>query len=156
MSVARGVGLIAASVFVAILLMEVGLRIMGYSRPVFYRYDEVLGANLRPGVAGYYKKEDLIYIRLNDDGMRGPDRPYVKPASTVRVAVMGDSFTEGFQVGYEDLFTTVLERALAKCPAGDAEVFERPKHHCELEPRAATRQRGSRRMENRVAIRQSR
>tara|TARA_Y100001934_G_C12363749_1_gene782236 strand:- start:1579 stop:2751 length:1173 start_codon:yes stop_codon:yes gene_type:complete len=106
-------------------MVEIGLRLLDYSRPVFYRYDEILGADLRPNVAGYFKKEDLIYVRLNEDSMRGPLRHRKKPPSTRRVAVLGDSFTEGFQVNFENLFTTVLERELARCaPKGlSAEVL---------------------------------
>lgn len=98
-----------------LLMAEGALRVAGYSRPVFYRYDPVLGADLRPGIEGEYKKEDVVFVSLNEDGIRGPLRTRTKPPLTVRIAVLGDSFTEGFQVPYDKLFTTVLEKRLAAC-----------------------------------------
>ena len=38
-----------------------------------------------------------------------------KPADTLRVAVVGDSFTEAPQVAYEQTFCAVAERALGGC-----------------------------------------
>jgi len=121
-NVIQGLAAVVGSLLVALLLVEIGLRLIGYSRPVFYRYDETLGADLRSDVAGYYKKEDLIYISLNEDGLRGLRRSHTKPDSTLRIAVLGDSFTEGFQVTYDNLFTTILQQELAKCVSDDLRV----------------------------------
>jgi hypothetical protein len=41
-----------------------------------------------------------------------------KPPGVVRVAVVGDSFTEAMHVPYEQTFCAVMERDLARCLPG--------------------------------------
>lgn len=94
-------------------LVEIGLRLFDYSRPPFYRYDAETGTSHRPGTGGWYEREDLIKIRINSNGLRGPEIPVAKPSGVFRIAILGDSFAEGFQVTYEARFSKVMEDALA-------------------------------------------
>lgn len=98
-------------------LVEIGLRLIGYSYPEFYASDARRGYSLRPGMEGWYRKEGAAYVRINSDGLRDREHPQPKPANTLRVAVLGDSFIEALQVPFEDSFCAVLDRELKSCPA---------------------------------------
>jgi hypothetical protein len=108
---------VAASVVFALLIFEVFLRAVGYTYPVFYQPDESRGYALRPGAEGFYRREGRAYVRVNSDGLRDREHAKQKPANTLRVAVVGDSYAEAFQVEQEKAFWSVLERKLAGCPA---------------------------------------
>jgi hypothetical protein len=108
---------VAASVVFALLVFEVFLRAVGYTYPVFYQPDEARGYALRPGAEGWYRREGRAYVRINSDGLRDREHEKPKPANTLRLAVVGDSYAEAFQVEQEKAFWSVLERRLADCPA---------------------------------------
>jgi hypothetical protein len=111
------VTVVAASVVFALLIFEVFLRVVGYTYPVFYQPDEVRGYSLWPGAEGRYRREGAAYIRINSDGLRDREHAKMKPANTLRIAVVGDSYAEAFQVEREKAFWSVLERGLRDCPA---------------------------------------
>jgi lysophospholipase L1-like esterase len=118
--------LMFGSILLGLAIVEVGLRIVGYSYPQFYVPDEHRGYALRPGMEGWYRKEGEAYVRINSDGLRDREHAKAKPANALRIAVLGDSYTEAFQVAFEDSFCAVLERKLRECPglAGrDVEVI---------------------------------
>ncbi|CAM9806719.1 unnamed protein product [Phaeothamnion confervicola] len=114
---------IAVSCIAGILLVEIALRLVDYSRPPFYRYDSETGTSHRPNVEGWYEREDLIKIRINSHGLRGPEVPIAKPPGVFRIAVLGDSFAEGFQVTFDSRFSKVMEDAFGagRC-GGDKRV----------------------------------
>ena len=100
-----------------LLLAEVALRAAGYSFPEFYATDERRGFALRPGAAGWYRKEGAAYVRVNSDGLRDREHAREKPPDTFRVAVVGDSYAEALQVEQEAAFWAVMERRLQACAA---------------------------------------
>ncbi|HZG54825.1 MAG TPA: SGNH/GDSL hydrolase family protein [Pyrinomonadaceae bacterium] len=108
-----------AMLFVALLcgllIAEIALRLAGYTYPVFYTPDTVRGFALRPGVSGWYRKEGEAYIRINSDGLRDREHAKPKPANTLRIALLGDSYAEALQVPLEDAFWVVLEQRLQGC-----------------------------------------
>ena len=105
-------------------VLEITLRTIGWSRPVFTQYDPDIGASYRPNVAGWAVKEDKIFVRTNSHRFRGPEVAVRKTnPSTFRIAVLGDSFTAGFQVEYDELFSSVMGEQLSSCEAlGDRPV----------------------------------
>ncbi|MBV9924527.1 MAG: SGNH/GDSL hydrolase family protein [Acidobacteria bacterium] len=105
------------SVVFALLVFEVFLRAVGYTYPVFYQPDEVRGYSLWPGVEGRYRREGSAHVRINSDGLRDREHARSKPANTFRIAVVGDSYAEAFQVEREQAFWSVLEAKLRECPA---------------------------------------
>jgi len=109
--------LMLGSILVSLAIVEVGLRIAGYSYPEFYVADANRGYALRPGMEGWYRKEGAAFVRINGDGLRDRDHAKTKPANTLRIAVLGDSYTEAFQVPFEESFCAVLEQKLRECPS---------------------------------------
>ena len=105
------------SLLFGLLLVEAALRVAGYSYPVFYVTDSERGWALKPGVEGWYRKEGEAYVRINSDGLRDVEHSKTKPAGTLRIAVVGDSYAEALQVSLEETFWKVLERELQACPA---------------------------------------
>lgn len=100
-----------------LLMSEVFLRVIGYSFPLFYTTDYYRGFALEPGTEGQYQREGGSYVRINSDGLRDREHTKIKPADTVRIAVLGDSFTEAMHVPMEQTFWSLLERKLTECNA---------------------------------------
>ncbi|MEI6828801.1 MAG: SGNH/GDSL hydrolase family protein [Synechococcaceae cyanobacterium ELA445] len=92
------VGASALGLAVALALAEGVLRLAGVAYPAFYRVDAERGYGLRPGAEGWWTREGRGWVRINRTGFRGDDLAATPPAGTLRVAVLGDSFTEAFQV----------------------------------------------------------
>ncbi len=111
------VAVVLASVVVGLVIFELFLRAVGYTYPVFYQPDEVRGYSLKPGMEGWYRKEGAAFVRINSEGLRDREHSKPKPAGVLRVAVVGDSYAEAFQVEQEKAFWSVLEKRLALCPA---------------------------------------
>jgi hypothetical protein len=109
--------MVLVALVVGLLIAEIALRIVGYTYPVFYTTDTVRGYALQPGVSGWYRKEGEAYVRVNSDGLRDREHEKTKPADTLRIAVLGDSYAEALQVPLEDAFWIVLEQKLQTCPA---------------------------------------
>jgi hypothetical protein len=91
---------------------EIFLRVIGYSFPLFYTTDYYRGFALQPGVAGQYQREGGSYVRINSDGLGDREHSRPKPADTVRIAVLGDSFTEAMHVPTEQTFWFLLHQRL--------------------------------------------
>ncbi|HEX3560980.1 MAG TPA: SGNH/GDSL hydrolase family protein, partial [Pyrinomonadaceae bacterium] len=111
------VAVVLASVVVGLLIFEVFLRAIGYTYPVFYQPDEVRGYSLKPNMEGWYRKEGAAFVRINGDGLRDREHTKPKPPGTLRIAVVGDSYAEAFQVEQDKAFWSVLERRLGECPS---------------------------------------
>ena len=112
-----GATTIAGALVVSLLLAEVLLRLAGFSYPNFYRPDPVVGRANIPGAAGWFTDEGRAYIEINSDGLRDREHSLIKPAGTVRIAVLGDSFAAAFQVAADQTFWGRLAPALEACPA---------------------------------------
>ncbi len=98
-----------------LVLVEIGLRVIGYSYPEFYVADAQRGYALRPNMEGWYRKEGEAYVHINRDGLRDREHIKTKPANTFRIAVLGDSFVEALQVPFEESFSHVVEQQLRSC-----------------------------------------
>ncbi|HXU46925.1 MAG TPA: SGNH/GDSL hydrolase family protein, partial [Thermoanaerobaculia bacterium] len=109
--------LLLISTAFALLVGELAFRIAGVSNPNFYGPDPERGWALIPGSAGLWTKEGRAQVRVDSDGLRGPEIPVAKAAGTYRIAVLGDSCAEALQVPEEQTFAKLLERELAECPA---------------------------------------
>jgi hypothetical protein len=109
--------LVLSGVFIGVLLLEILLRIGKVSYPSFNIWDEYRGTALRPGAEGWWREEGEAYIYINSTGLRDREHTKAKPANTLRLAVLGDSYAEALQVPMEDSFWAILERKAGKCQA---------------------------------------
>ena len=109
--------LVMFGVVFGLTMSEIFLRVVGYSYPLFYTTDYYRGFALQPGVEGSYQREGGSYVRINSDGLRDREHAKAKPAGTVRIAVLGDSFSEAMHVPMEQTFWSLLERKLQECNA---------------------------------------
>lgn len=85
-----------------------------------YTGDPHRGWALRPNAEGWVADETRQYVRLNRHGFRDAERNYDKPADTIRIVVLGNSWTEAMQVPLNKNYCSVLERKLGElsCYAG--------------------------------------
>jgi hypothetical protein len=97
------------------MLTEVFLRVVGYSAPLFYEPDYYRGVVLRPNVAGTYQREGRNYVSINGAGLRDREHALAKPADTIRIALLGDSYCEALQVPLEQTFWWLLQQQLPAC-----------------------------------------
>src|SRR6476620_3466783 len=107
--------LFIAGLAIALLLAEGALRVFGFSHFNPYIADQYLGFSLRPNAEGWWRKEGLTYIKINSQGFRDREHTIEKPGDTIRIAVLGDSFAEAFQVPIEKTFWTVMEQRVQDC-----------------------------------------
>ena len=110
--------ILAAALFVGVLILsEFALR---FSRvqfdPQLYAPNRDLGWVLRPGASGVVSVETSQFVRINSHGFRDEERDYEKPADTVRIAVLGNSWTEALQVPLEKTYCSVLQQRLMLSP----------------------------------------
>lgn len=105
-------------------LLEIGIRILGSKisgqiiplslkthRPSANRK---MGYELIPGSASF---EDNTWYRINKDGIRDEVYARIKPASTYRIAAVGDSCTFGMAVDLQDTWPKQLEKELRRSKA---------------------------------------
>ncbi|MCH7707054.1 MAG: SGNH/GDSL hydrolase family protein [Myxococcales bacterium] len=61
---------------------------------------------------GYFDDQNRITYEFNNYGFRGPDFEVAKPPGTRRAVLLGDSFTFGAGVHFEDTLGAQLQRLL--------------------------------------------
>lgn len=117
-SLVAAFALSAFSLAVFLLLAELGLRLVGWERPLPYIYDQDLGNAHRPNTEGpVFEEGGLIDVRINSLGLMGAETTREKPQNTYRIAVLGDSFAEGIMIEEPKRFHLVLQNRLSKCAA---------------------------------------
>lgn len=116
--------LIFASILITLVAIEIGLRVAKIEYPGFYVYDENTGAALRPGAKGWWRKEGQAYIKISSDGLRDVEHAKEKPPNTVRIAVLGDSYAEAFQVARENTFWFITGNLLNQSSCFDGKEVE--------------------------------
>jgi hypothetical protein len=104
--------LLAATLLVAAIALEGVLRVLKLNS--LSNVELVPGKGLRrvPGSTYVNRKEGYSEGRYNALGFRDVERQTAKPAGTMRIEVLGDSFIEALQVPLEQTLTAVLERKL--------------------------------------------
>jgi len=108
--------LLLTSIFVALLMVEVGLRRFYpqiHESPKLFQHDAVLGWRFIPNKRGSiaYPGEAHHYIKMNTWGFRDHRvNPNIKAMR--KLLVLGDSFVSNFAVADDDVFTEVMEQQL--------------------------------------------
>jgi lysophospholipase L1-like esterase len=135
--IAASIGLALASVALALLLLELGLRVAASfdrnqfialmdqprveeGRPLFLwdlirsHPDDRVVYELRPGTRGRFRGHDL---EINSLGMRGEEVSAERPDGTFRILVLGDSHAFGWGMAQDAAFPAVVEKLLESRPA---------------------------------------
>jgi len=107
---------VAVASMTAFVLAEMALRLFVSDTRSPYIYDEFTGTRLRPGHRFVFKSEGYSSNVINSRGLRDREHSLAKPAGTLRIAILGDSFSEAFQVAQDKTFWAVLERELQAMP----------------------------------------
>ena len=95
------------------LFAEIALRVTHVPfEPQLYQPDRDRGWTLRPKAEGVVAVETKQQIRINELGFRDKERQYEKPENVLRIAVLGNSWTEALQVPIEKTYSAVLEQLL--------------------------------------------
>ncbi|MEA5511699.1 SGNH/GDSL hydrolase family protein [Crocosphaera sp. UHCC 0190] len=108
----------------ALVIGEIGLRIVGISYPSFYQADANRGHALIPGISGWWTHEGKGWVSVNKQGLRDKDYTLEKPQNTFRIAVLGDSFAEAIQVNADKTFWSLIENKLPQCQAFKGQKIE--------------------------------
>jgi hypothetical protein len=118
---ATNLALLMSVVALCLLLGELGARLF-YDNTVLFpryhaavRYGDYTLRRMRPETTFWHTSVDGSWrFRINRQGFRDDhDYRYAKPEHEVRVLVLGDSHTEGFEVDQEATYAKVIERYLA-------------------------------------------
>jgi hypothetical protein len=104
----------AVAALVTFVCFEVYFRATEISLPSFVVDDPVLGRTFRPNARAALVQEGFYMDRINAYGYLGPSYPRERAEGTLRVALIGDSFVEAFQVFPDYSLRSVLERELSK------------------------------------------
>ena len=109
--------MIALSYLLILVGLELALRLAHVRYPDFGTPDQDLGWALRPGAEGIVHAENPagVFVRINSDGMRDSEHALAKPPHTLRIAVLGNSYTEAFPVPQDQAYWSVMGRALEQC-----------------------------------------
>ncbi len=114
--------ILAALVLLSLpLLAEIALRVAHVPFDAqLYGPDREFGWSLRPGASGLVSTETPQYVQINSQSFRDVEWSYAKAADTIRVAVLGNSWTEALQVPLERVYTSVLQTKMnqEKCFPG--------------------------------------
>lgn len=116
--------LLTGGLVCGLVVAELGLRVAGVSFPAPYFPDTVCGTRLRPNWSGWFSQEGRAFVRTNQAGFRDRDHTLAKPADTLRIVVLGDSYVEAAQVDQSETFWAVLESELQRCPTWRGRTVE--------------------------------
>ncbi len=105
--------LVVSSILIALVIVEGGLRLAtarqwgrGDSLGIT---DRIVHHRFRPNAE---KKVSGSWYRTNSLGLRDHEYAAPPPAGTYRILMLGDSFTEGFRLAFEDSVAKRVERGL--------------------------------------------
>jgi len=113
----KDLALMVASFLFGLMLIEIALRALGWSFPIFMEPDSELGWSFRPGLSGWSTHEATAHVRINQFGFRGGEWPAAPLRDGYRIAVIGDSFVDSSSLAEDDAITNVIERDLKTCTA---------------------------------------
>jgi hypothetical protein len=109
------------AIAVTLLVVEFAFRlILGHTIVLFPRnhaaaqYGDYTLRRMTPAAEFWHQSIDGRWrFKINNKGFRGDkDYAYEKPAGTLRVLLLGDSHTAGFEVDQDKMYASVLEQSL--------------------------------------------
>lgn len=102
----------------AIVVLEVLFNIANVGNQELLTPDPTLGCRHIAGKRVTWRMEGYSNDRISSAGLRDVEHPLGKPLGVTRIALLGDSATEGVQVPLEDTYSRVLEGLLNEKGAG--------------------------------------
>ncbi len=130
------VGLVCLGIIFALILMEVGLRLVPRARLNamvertsqrlhLYRLDSRIGWTLRPNARSVITTKDglAIPMEINSLGLHDDEHTYKKPAGIYRALILGDSFAEAQEVYLQETFHYRVEQCLTQQLERQTEVI---------------------------------
>ena len=116
--------LLGGTLLVILVLLEIGVRVLA-PQPLFvYRFSPATWYEPTPGGSFVYPREEFRQeVRYNEHGLRDRSVTLEKPPGTRRIVVIGDSYTEGLEVGLDETMCKRLEVLLNGADRGPVEVL---------------------------------
>ncbi|NES90792.1 MAG: SGNH/GDSL hydrolase family protein, partial [Okeania sp. SIO2B9] len=127
-NLAINLGLTVSTLIFAVTVAEIGLRIAKIETPPPPREDsnqELLytakdpnrGWAGNPNATAFWQGEGIpSELKMNSGGFRDYERSKTQPENGLRIALLGDSFTEALHVKLEDTYGAIIEQRLQQCP----------------------------------------
>ena len=120
-------GLTLITLIFTLTVGEIGLRLAGIEHPAprkdadenpLHTFQDIYrGWAGKPNGKGLWKEEGVpSEIKMNSAGFRDYERSKNKPENGLRIALLGDSYTEALQVKLEDTYGAIMEEKLKQCP----------------------------------------
>ena len=96
----------------AVIILEGFFKFAGIGEQEFLEPDKQLGSKHIAGKLVTWRMEGYSHDKINSVGLRDNEHKINKPAGITRIALLGDSSTEGMQVPLNETYGKVLERIL--------------------------------------------
>jgi len=112
----QAAALLLGSVAFSVSALELGCRFIGIEAPRLYRTDPDRGWTLKSSVSTHWSQEGSAPVHTNSQGYRDSEWAFRKEPGVLRIAVLGDSFTEALQVPLEQTWVNQLPAAMAAVP----------------------------------------
>ena len=122
-TLAGNVALALLALVVALFLAELMVRLTGFSYTVYVWTDPVRGMAHIPGAKSVRQSNGRPWVEINSDGWRGPEVPLAAAPGTFRIALLGDSYIEAFEVPFEKTVGELLEGRLSALRGTPVEVL---------------------------------
>ena len=110
----KSIGIFALTVISVMLVMEIYIRGARIESTLNTDIDPTIGRVRRANAQYIYYNEGMSIGEFNDYGYIGPTYHPEKPANTLRIALLGDSYTEGLYMAEERHFRSLLEAELQR------------------------------------------
>lgn len=104
----------ALSLVICVIFLEVVFRLAHVGEEEFLKIDPAVGFLHLEGKKVTFRSEGYSHGEINNFGFRDRKWSLTKPEKTIRIALLGDSVTEAFQVPIESTFGRQLETYLNK------------------------------------------
>ncbi|MGD1701349.1 SGNH/GDSL hydrolase family protein [Dapis sp. BLCC M229] len=127
-NLAINLGLTVSTLIFSIAVGEIGLRIAKIETPpppredsnqelLYTAKDPYRGWSGNPNGKSFWTGEGIpSEIKMNSGGFRDYERSKTKLENGLRIALLGDSFTEAIHVKLEDTYGAIIEQNLQQCP----------------------------------------
>lgn len=114
MKVIKEIALFAFSFMISLFVLDIFISITEIQSKSPNIIDNVIGRSRNPGVKYASFTEGFGMGQFNEYGYLGPSYPPEKSDTTYRIALVGDSYVEGFSVFDRHHFRSILEDSLSK------------------------------------------